>query len=191
MTRNARNEQFLRTSFLDGANAAYVEDMQTRYDRNPGSVSDDWRHFFESLHENRARSRVDHNARPERHSPQSNGPSWGVALEELQSNGAGSDLVSALTGDYGATETRIRDRLAERAQIAGFEMSPAASLRATQDSIRALMMIRSRSAARCPITRYDRPLSPKYAPGGAGVLKCPLSKTLCERVGARGSRDHF
>ena len=56
MARNPRNEAFLRTSFLSGANAAYVEDMQAEYERNPGSVSDEWRHFFESLNEERSGS---------------------------------------------------------------------------------------------------------------------------------------
>ncbi len=51
MTREPKNEAFARTSFLHGANAAYIEDMQAQYERNPGSVSDEWRHFFASLHE--------------------------------------------------------------------------------------------------------------------------------------------
>ena len=57
MTRNPLNEAFLRTSFLGASNAAYVEDMQAEYERNPGSVSDEWRHFFESLNEERGGSR--------------------------------------------------------------------------------------------------------------------------------------
>ncbi len=31
MTRQPLNEQFLRTSFLNGANTAYVEEMQAIY----------------------------------------------------------------------------------------------------------------------------------------------------------------
>ena len=49
MSRQALNEAFLRTSFLNAANAPYIEDMQSEYERNPGSVSDEWRRFFESL----------------------------------------------------------------------------------------------------------------------------------------------
>jgi 2-oxoglutarate dehydrogenase E1 component len=67
MARNPLNEAFLRTSFLSGANAAYVEDMQAEYERNPGSVSDEWRHFFESLNEERSGG-----INGDR------GPSWGV-----------------------------------------------------------------------------------------------------------------
>ena len=46
MTRQPKNEAFARTSFLQGANAAYIEQMQAQYERNPGSVSDEWRRFF-------------------------------------------------------------------------------------------------------------------------------------------------
>ena len=53
MTRQPKNEAFARTSFLQGANAAYIEEMQAQYERNPGSVSDEWRHFFASLQEER------------------------------------------------------------------------------------------------------------------------------------------
>ena len=49
MSRNGQNEAFLRTSFLSAANAPYIEDMQAEYERNPGSVSDEWRRFFESI----------------------------------------------------------------------------------------------------------------------------------------------
>ena len=57
MTRQPKNEAFARTSFLQGANAAYIEEMQAQYERNPGSVSDEWRHFFASLQEEQRRRR--------------------------------------------------------------------------------------------------------------------------------------
>ena len=181
MSRHALNEQFLRTSFLNGTNAAYVEDMQARYERNPGAVSDEWRLFFEILQENRPRSRADEHARP---ADVATGPSWGVALEDLQSNGASQDLISALTGDYGATEKRVRDRIAERAQIAGYEMSPAASLRATQDSIRALMMIRSYrvighlAADLDPLGLADRSVHKELKPESYGFTDADLDRPI-------------
>ncbi|MDH4983339.1 2-oxoglutarate dehydrogenase E1 component [Hyphomicrobium sp. D-2] len=131
MARNPLNEAFLRTSFLGGANAAYVEEMQAEYERNPGSVSDEWRHFFDSLKEEHAGARE-----AER------GPSWGLPAPELLENGS-DELVSALAGEYEATERSIRNGIQAKAHQMGFEMSPAASLRATQDSIRALQLIRA------------------------------------------------
>jgi 2-oxoglutarate dehydrogenase E1 component len=137
MSRQERNAQFIRTSFLDRANAPYIEELQAEYERNPGSVSDEWRHFFESLKEDRERGRIGDDALPE---PRRNGPSWGLPVSELQTI---DELTSALTGDHGSAIPRIQNRIQARAQSAGVELSPAASLRATQDSIRALMMIRA------------------------------------------------
>ena len=170
MARNPRNEAFLRTSFLGGANAAYVEDMQAEYERNPGSVSDEWRHFFDSLQEEQAGSR-----NGER------GPSWGVPAPELLENG---DLVAALTGEYEANERAIRDRLQQRTQSLGFEMSPAASLRATQDSIRALMLIRAYrvmghlAADLDPLGLADRKVHRELKPETYGFTDADLDRPI-------------
>ncbi len=131
MSRQAQNEAFARTSFLHGVNAAYIEEMQALYERNPGAVSDEWRLFFQSLNEEQGKGR-----------PEGNGPSWARPLEELSQNGD-SELVGALTGDYESAERALRDKLQARASAAGFELTGAAALRTTQDSIRALMLIRA------------------------------------------------
>ncbi len=138
MSREDKNEMLLRTSFLNGVNAVYIEEMQERYEQNPGSVSDEWRLFFQSLHEERHRTVAAEGA-PQTH-PTGHGPSWGRPVDEMTQNG---DLVAALTSDYGASEREIRDRISQRAQSYGVELSPAASFRATQDSLRALMLIRA------------------------------------------------
>src|SRR5262245_8566264 len=130
MARQPKNEAFARTSFLHGANAAYIEEMQAQYERNPGSVSDEWRHFFASLQEDRKGGNGH------------NGPSWAKPLEQIEQEG-NRDLLAALTGDYDAVEQRMRGQLQARAAAGGLELTPAASLRATQDSIRALMLIRA------------------------------------------------
>ena len=129
MSREALNRSFLETSFLQGANAAYVEQMQAQYLENPGSVSDEWRHFFQSLQEE-----------PDAPGDGSVGPSWATPLHKLETNG---DTIAALTGEHHHTEHYVREKIQERAQSSGVELSPAASLRATQDTIRALMLIRA------------------------------------------------
>ena len=133
MTRRPENEAFAQSSFLHGANAAYIEQMQAQYEENAGSVTDEWRLFFQGLNEEAGRNGA------ERHNP-STGPSWGTPLDQLQSNG---EMTSALAADFGPSEVRVRERLASRAQGAGYELSPAAAYRATQDSLRALMLIRA------------------------------------------------
>ncbi len=128
MSRQALNEQFLRTSFLDGANAAYIEELQAAYQNNPASVSDEWRSFFESLKAQEGAAET------------SNGASWGVPLDELTPT---DDLTNALSGAYQPAERTIRSRIEARAQSMGVELPPMAAQRATQDSIRALMLIRA------------------------------------------------
>ena len=135
MSRQALNDAFLRTSFLSASNAPYVEEMQAQYERNPGAVSDEWRRFFESLKETSHASAAS-----------APGASWAAPLSMLLDNTnstSNRDLVGALTGDYGEAERSIRARIEQQAHNGGYELTPAASLRATQDSIRALMLIRA------------------------------------------------
>ncbi len=128
MSRQASNAAFARTSFLHGVNAAYIEEMQALYERNPGAVGDEWRLFFQSLQETATQD--------------SSGPSWARPLDELQSNGD-ADLLAALTGDYASTEQALRAKIEARAAYGGIDLSVGASIRATQDSLRALMLIRA------------------------------------------------
>src|SRR5690348_14226945 len=48
------NAVFEATSFLYGANAAFIEDMQARYQADPNSVDESWRNFFAGLAERSA-----------------------------------------------------------------------------------------------------------------------------------------
>ncbi|MBN8913021.1 MAG: 2-oxoglutarate dehydrogenase E1 component [Rhizobiales bacterium] len=138
MSRQALNEQFLRTSFLNGVNAPYIEELQSQYEQNPGSVSDEWRLFFESMRDGPGHPSSENGQGGNGGVP---GPSWAQPLSQLQ--GAPTELVSALTGDYGEVERGLRDKLQARAYSSGFELSPAVSLRAIQDSVRAIMLIRA------------------------------------------------
>lgn len=179
MTRQSSNERFHRTSFLSGHSAAYVEEMQALYNSNPGSVTDEWRLFFESLKRDLSSSDDDGDF-VDSHSS-SNGPSWAVPLNELQEN---DEIVSALTGDYGALEQRISDRISARAQNAGFEMTPAASLRSTQDSIRAIMMIRAYrvmghlAADLDPLGLADRKVHNELRPETYGFTEADLDRPI-------------
>jgi len=173
MTRQPKNEAFARTSFLHGANAAYIEEMQAQYERNPGSVSDEWRHFFASLQEERAGGcEAGHG-----------GPSWAKPLEQIEKAGD-RELLGALTGDYGETEQRIRDKLQAQAGDAGFELSQAASVRATQDSIRALMLIRAYRvmghlvADLDPLGLTERKIHKELRPETYGFTKADLDRPI-------------
>lgn len=173
MSRQASNERFLRTSFLSGANAAYIEEMQAEYDRDPGAVTDEWRNFFESLHDDRAAASLDQDIKP--------GASWAAPLEQLQPNG---ELISALTGDYEQTEHQVREKLERRAHTQGFELSPAASMRATQDSIRALILIRAYrvmghlAADLDPLGLADRRFHKELRPETYGFTEADLDRPI-------------
>jgi len=167
MTRQPKNEAFARTSFLHGANAAYIEEMQAQYEANPGSVSEEWRRFFAGLQEER---------------PPDGAPSWARPLEAAAEGDP--ELIAALTGDYAAEEHRLRGRLEARGAAVGLELPPAASLRATQDSIRALMLIRAYRvmghlvADLDPLGLSERKLHKELRPETYGFTKADLDRPI-------------
>ena len=66
MTRHELNDVFANTSFLDGTNAAYLERLHARYQRDPHAVGPEWQAFFASLKDDRDDVLVE-----------ARGPSWG------------------------------------------------------------------------------------------------------------------
>jgi len=126
--RSAPNFGFARTSFLDGANAAYIEQLAESYARDPAALDPSWREFFSEL-------RDDSQAITKR----VRGPRW--RQRSVAANGA-DELVSALDGNWGETRAAIGVKLEAKAKEGGL-FSSEELLRATRDSVRALMMIRA------------------------------------------------
>ena len=145
MSDNAAMEA---TSFLAGTNATYIEQLYARYEEDPGSVGAEWRSFFESLGDE-----------PEEVSRAAQGPSWKRENWPVTENG---ELLNALDGNWAAIEDRVEKKLRDKAvgdKAAGGKAanghaapnghataSPTGDedvLRATRDSVRALMMIRA------------------------------------------------
>jgi 2-oxoglutarate dehydrogenase E1 component len=127
--REELNETFARTSFLDGANAAYIEDLYERFQENPGSVTADWRAFFTDLKE-----------RKDSVLAETHGPSWKPRNGEPRGDG---DLLNALAADWGPEERDIGRKIGAKAQAKGVEISREEAFRATRESVRALMLIRA------------------------------------------------
>jgi len=127
--RENLNEAFARTSFLDGANATYIEDLYERFQENPGSVTADWRAFFTDLKE-----------RKDRVLAETSGPSWKPKIGGLSEN---SDLMNAFAADWGREEIEIARQISVKAQERGVEISREEAFRATRQSVRALMLIRA------------------------------------------------
>jgi 2-oxoglutarate dehydrogenase E1 component len=123
------NEVFEQTSFLYGANAGYIEDLQARYNADPGSVSAEWQDFFSQLRDDHGdvRSLVD-------------GPAWKPTYVAPH---AQPELIAAMDGNWAKIEKAISGKIQGKAAAAGAAVSEAQVLRATRDSTRALMMIRA------------------------------------------------
>jgi 2-oxoglutarate dehydrogenase E1 component len=123
--RSQQNQDFLDSQYLDGANAAYLEQMQARYAADPTSVDASWRAYFDNLGETKDNAQK-----------VAEGPSWKRADWPKDNNG---EWTSALTGDWGPSEDVLATKIEAK--------SPAASagdvLKATKDSLRALKLIRS------------------------------------------------
>ncbi len=129
MARQEQNDALLQTSFLYGGNAAYIEDLYARYEKDPASVDVEWQDFFAALQDNKAD--VEKLAK---------GASWTKPNWPIHANG---DIVSALDGNWAVVEKTTGDKIKAKTAEAGTNLSDADLLRATRDSVRALMMIRA------------------------------------------------
>src|SRR5262249_23299580 len=124
------------SSFLQGTNATYIDEIYARYENDPASVDAEWQEFFKSLKD--APDDVRKNAE---------GPSWGRDNWPLTPQ---DDLTSALDGNWVEVEKAIGAKIAAKTQGRGpdrpgkgAETPPAELHQATRDSVRALMLIRA------------------------------------------------
>src|SRR6201994_3047156 len=102
MSRQDANAAFALSSFLQGTNATYIDEIYARYEKDPTSVDTDWQAFFKSLKD--APADVRRNAE---------GPSWGRDNWPLSPR---DELTSALDGDWVEVEKAIGGKIAAKAQ---------------------------------------------------------------------------
>jgi 2-oxoglutarate dehydrogenase E1 component len=133
MSRQDANAAFALSSFLQGTNATYIDEVYARYEKDPASVDSEWQEFFQSLKDQPAD--VLKNAA---------GPSWARDNWPLAPR---DDLTSALDGNWAEVEkavgTKIVAKEQAKAQARGVELTAADVHQATRDSVRALMLIRA------------------------------------------------
>ncbi|MFL6812063.1 MAG: thiamine pyrophosphate-dependent enzyme, partial [Bradyrhizobium canariense] len=133
MSRQDANAAFALSSFLQGTNATYIDEIYARYEKDPSSVDAEWQDFFKSL-----------NDQPGDISKNAQGPSWERANWPLTPQ---DDLTSALDGNWAEVEKTVGAKIAAKAQAKAGDkaggLSSADLLQATRDSVRALMLIRS------------------------------------------------
>jgi 2-oxoglutarate dehydrogenase E1 component len=133
MTDQSPNDAFQASSFMQGHNAEYLEQLYAQYANDPGAVDAAWAEFFQSLGD------ADLDVKAE-----ASGPSWARRDWPPQ---PGDDLTNALTGDWPETaqvEAKAATRkITEKASEKGVSVSDEAVKRAVLDSLRALMLIRA------------------------------------------------
>lgn len=131
MTDQSPNDQFHASSFMQGHNAEYLEQLYAQYANDPNAVDAAWRDFFSQLGD------ADLDVKAE-----AAGPSWARADWPPVPN---DDLTAALDGQWAEqVETKAAgDKIKSKAAATGVEVSNEAIKRAVLDSIRALMIIRA------------------------------------------------
>ncbi len=130
MTEHSPNDVFHASSFMQGHNAEYLEQLYAQYAGDPNAVDAAWAEFFRQMGD----AELDVKA-------EASGPSW--ARNDWPPV-PGDELTAALTGEWPAGETKAAGKkIADKAASKGVEVSDEAIKRAVLDSIRALMIIRA------------------------------------------------
>lgn len=142
MARNEQNDAFLKTSFLYGANAGYIEELFANWSEDPASVDKEWQEFFGGLDglDQEDSSSADAKASVADARANADGPSWKKDNWPVTTNG---ELVSAMDGNWGALEGHFTKKHEARAETTAAPASKADTERAIKDSVRALMLIRA------------------------------------------------
>ncbi|WP_137046462.1 2-oxoglutarate dehydrogenase E1 component [Pseudolabrys sp. FHR47] len=170
MSRQDANAAFAHTSFLYGGNAAYIEDLQARFEKDPNSVDAEWRTFFEALKDN---------------GPdvvkQAQGASWKKPNWPARPSG---DLVAALDGQWAETEKKLGEKITKTAQAKGVDLSSADVMQATRDSIHALMLIRAYRmrghfhAKLDPLNIQEEPNEEELMPASYGFTEADMDRKI-------------
>ncbi|MBF9058418.1 2-oxoglutarate dehydrogenase E1 component [Rhodobacterales bacterium HKCCSP123] len=174
MTDQSPNDQFHASSFMQGHNAAYLEQLYAQYANDPGAVDEAWRDFFAALGDAAQDAKAE-----------AQGPSWARRDWPPQPS---DDLTAALTGEWAmpapeeakAAGKKIRDKAAEK----GVEITDAQVQRAVLDSIRALMLIRAYRirghlvADLDPLGMRDQTPHPELDPRSYGFTEADMDRPI-------------
>ncbi|MEM1162362.1 MAG: 2-oxoglutarate dehydrogenase E1 component [Pseudomonadota bacterium] len=131
MTEVSSNEQFHASSFLQGHNAEYVEQLYARYKTDPTSVDPTWHQYFTELGD-----------LAEDVLSEANGAPWARADWPPEPS---DENTAALDGNWDALPNAkaIEKKIRAKSANGGGQMDETAVRSAVLDSIRAIMYIRS------------------------------------------------
>ncbi len=132
MTEHPTTDEFHNSSFLQGHNAEYIEQLYAQYANDPNAVDEAWQAFFKEMGESDIEVKA-----------AAAGPSWARADWPPVPN---DDLTHALDGQWPKDElepAKAAEKIIAKAEDQGVKVSDEAIKRAVLDSIRALMIIRA------------------------------------------------
>ncbi len=130
MTEHTPNSAFHASSFMQGHNAEYLEQLYAQYTKNPGAVDAAWAEFFQAMGD----------ATPDVQK-EAEGPSWARSDWPPMPT---DDLTGALTGEWAEIDGKAAGKkIKEKAAAKGVEVSEDQIKRTVLDSLRALMLIRA------------------------------------------------
>lgn len=173
MTDQSPTAAFNASSFMDGANADYIDQLQARYAADPASVDAGWAEFFRAMGDSETDARR-----------QAAGPSWARADWPPAPT---DDLTAALTGEWPAAKVDAKaaaKKITEKAAEQGVAISQDQIQRAVLDSIRAIMLIRAYrirghlAADLDPLGMTDRGNHPELDPTSYGFTEADMDRPI-------------
>jgi 2-oxoglutarate dehydrogenase E1 component len=172
MTDQSPNDQFHASSFMQGHNAEYLEQMYARYANDPNAVDEAWQEFFRQMGDDEVSVKKE-----------AEGPSWARTDWPPQPN---DDLTAALDGMWAAAPEAkgAGDKIKAKAAEKGVEVSEDAIKRAVLDSIRALMLIRAYRirghlvADLDPLGMRDQTPHPELDPKSYGFSEADMDRPI-------------
>ena len=161
-----QDESAPEQSVLSGSNAQYLEALYERFTKDPASVSAEWRDFFTQEGDAAsAPSKVD-------------GPSWARKDWPPTPNG---ELTAAMDGNWGDAEQILKTKIEKRAAP---DASDESVRQATQDSLRALMLIRAYRmrghliADLDPLGLQGKDIHPELDPASLGFTEADMDRPI-------------
>ena len=172
MTEQSPTAAFHASSFLQGANADYIDQLAARHAADPASVDAGWAEFFRATGDSAADSRQ-----------AAAGPSWARSDWPPMPT---DDLTAAMTGEWPAAPDAkgAARKLTELAADKGIAVTQDQIQRAVLDSIRAIMIIRAYrirghlAADLDPLGLTDRTNQPELDPASYGFSDADMDRPI-------------
>ena len=169
MTDQSPNDLFKASSFLQGHNAAYVEQLYARYADNPAAVDESWQAFFRGLGDTEIDAKRE-----------ARGPSWARADWPPM---PGDELTAALDGQW-AEPAKQAEKIKAKAAETGVKITDTQVRQSVVDSLRALMLIRAYRirghlvADLDPLGMRNKSMHPELDPKSYGFTDADMDRPI-------------